>query len=178
MNRDAHIIGTGDPHESAHLHVAGEATYIDDITELAGTLHAALGLSPVAHGRLLAIDVAALRALPGVLAVYTAADLPGVNDCAPIVKGDDPILADGVVHYLGQPMFAVIARDRRVARRIAARAKDFVTLEPLPALLTAREAHAAKAYVVPPMHLARGDAAAASAERTARAICTAPGVSE
>ena len=156
-------VGRDRPHESAHLHVAGEATYIDDIAETGGTLHAALGLSPVAHGRLLAIDVAALRALPGVTAVFTAADIPGANDCGPIVHGDDPILADGVVHFLGQPMFAVIAEDRRVARRVAARAKDFVTLEPLPALLTARDAHAAKAYVVPPMHLARGDAPAALA---------------
>ena len=157
-------VGISRPHESAHLHVAGEATYIDDITELSGTLHAALGLSPLAHGRLLAIDVAGLRALPGVLAVLTAADIPGSNDCGPIVHGDDPILASDVVHYLGQPMFAVIAADRRVARRVAARAKEFVRIEPLPALLTAREAHAAKAYVVPPMHLARGDALAAMAK--------------
>ena len=156
-------VGVDRAHESAHLHVAGEATYIDDITELAGTLHAVLGLSPVAHGRLMRIDVERLRAEPGVVAVFTAADIPGANDCAPIVKGDDPILAQGEVHYVGQPMFAVIAKDRRVARRLAARAKEFVSIEPLPALLTAREAHAAQAYVVPPMHLARGDAAQAMA---------------
>ncbi len=156
-------VGRDRPHESAHLHVTGEAIYIDDIVELTGTLHAALGLSPVAHGKLVAIDVERLRAEPGIEAIFTAADFPGVNDCAPIVKGDDPILAQGEVHYLGQPVFAVIARDRRVARRIAARAKEFVTIEPLPALLTARQAHAAQAYVVPPMHLARGDAAAAIA---------------
>jgi xanthine dehydrogenase large subunit len=159
----AERVGSTHAHESAHLHVAGEATYIDDLRELEGTLHAALGLSPVAHGRLIRIDVERLRAEPGVEAVFTAADLPGVNDCAPIVKGDDPILAQDEVHYLGQPMFAVIARDRRVARRVAARAKAFVTIEPLPALLTARDAHAAQAYVVPPMHLSRGDAAAAMA---------------
>jgi xanthine dehydrogenase large subunit len=156
-------VGRDRAHESAHLHVAGEATYIDDIRELDGTLHAALGLSPVAHGKLLSIDTLRLRAEPGVTAVYTAADIPGTNDVGPIVHGDDPILADGVVHYLGQPMFAVIAADRRIARRVAARAKEFVTIEPLPALLTAREAHAAKSYVVPPMHLARGDARAALA---------------
>jgi len=156
-------VGRERAHESAHLHVAGEATYIDDIRELDGTLHAALGLSPLAHGVLKGIDVARLRAEPGVVAVFTAADIPGPNDCAPIVKGDDPILADGEVHYLGQPVFAVIAADRRVARRVAARAKEFVTIEPLPALLTARDAHAAQRYVVPPMHLARGDARSAIA---------------
>jgi xanthine dehydrogenase large subunit len=154
-------VGRDRAHESAHLHVSGEATYTDDIRELDGTLHCALGLSPLAHGALVAIDVERLRAEPGVMAVFTAADLPGVNDCAPIVKGDDPILAQGEVHYLGQPMFAVVAADRRVARRVAARAKEFATIEPLPALLTPREAHAAQSYVVPPMHLARGDARAA-----------------
>jgi xanthine dehydrogenase large subunit len=166
VEAEAHASGTrvgiSRPHESAHLHVAGEATYIDDIVELAGTLHAALGLSPVAHGRLLAVDLSALRSQPGVIAVLTAADVPGTNDCGPIVR-DDPILAEGSVHYLGQPVFAVIAADRAVARRVAARAKDFLTIEPLPPLLTAREAHAAGRYVVPPMHLARGDALAALA---------------
>jgi len=157
-------VGRERAHESAHLHVAGEATYVDDIRELDGTLHAALGLSPLAHGVLKGIDVERLRAEPGVLAVFTAADIPGPNDCAPIVKGDDPILAQGHVHYLGQPMFVVIAADRRIARRVAARAKEFVTLDPLPALLTARDAHAARRYVVPPMHLARGDAQAAIAK--------------
>src|SRR5690606_18767352 len=77
--------GRSSPHESAHLHVAGTAPYTDDLPELAGTLHCALGLSPMAHGRLLAIDLERLRALPGVVAVLTAADIPGVNDCGPIV---------------------------------------------------------------------------------------------
>jgi len=102
------------------------------------------------------IDVAGLKALPGVVDVLTAADIPGVNDCGAIVH-DDPILADGTVMYLGQPMFAVLSDDRDAARRAAARAKDFVRIEPLPALLTPDEAHAAQQYVVPPMRLTRGD---------------------
>jgi len=154
--------GASHKHESAHLHVAGTATYIDDLPELAGTLHCALGLSPVAHGTLNSIDVAALKALPGVVDVLTAADIPGVNDCGPIVH-DDPILADGTVHYLGQPVFAVLSASRETARRVAARAKDFIQIAPLPALLTPEAAHAAKSYVVPPMQLVRGDAAGALA---------------
>lgn len=155
-------VGVSRPHESAHLHVAGRATYVDDIAEVEGTLHAALGLSPVAHGRLRRIDVERLRAMPGVVAVLTAADIPGMNDCGPIVH-DDPILADRELVYLGQPVFAVIATDRDLARRAAALARDVIDAEPLPAILTAREAHAAKQYVVPPMQLARGDAHAALA---------------
>ena len=152
-------VGHALPHESAPLHVTGRAAYADDIPEPIGTLHAALGLSPVAHGRLLGVDVAALRALPGVVAVYTAADIPGENNCGPIVH-DDPILPDpkqptSTLRYLGQPVFAVIATTRDAARRAAAQAKQFIQLEPLPPVLDLRAAHAAGSYVLPPMHLSR-----------------------
>ncbi|MEO8923900.1 MAG: xanthine dehydrogenase molybdopterin binding subunit [Caldimonas sp.] len=153
-------VGVSRPHESAHLHVAGSAPYIDDLPELAGTLHAALGLSPVAHGRIVAFDAARIRAMPGVVAVLTASDIPGPNDCGPVMH-DDPILADSTVHYVGQPVFAVIATTRNAARLAAAGAKAALGIEPLPALLTPVEAHAAQSYVLPPMHLERGAARAA-----------------
>ena len=156
----AGAVGVSRPHESAHLHVAGVAAYIDDLPELAGTLHAALGLSPVAHGRLIGIDLEALREMPGVVAVLTAADIAGPNDCGPIVH-DDPILADGELRYLGQPVYAVIARTRDAARRAAARARTVLQVEPLPPVLSHQEAHALGQYVLPPMHLVRGDARAA-----------------
>ncbi|MEG1970017.1 MAG: hypothetical protein RR101_07840, partial [Burkholderiaceae bacterium] len=70
-------VGRARAHESAHLHVSGEAAYIDDLPELAGTLHAALGLSPIAHGRLVGVDSERLRAQPGVVEVLLAADIPG-----------------------------------------------------------------------------------------------------
>lgn len=161
------VVGAGLPHESAHLHVAGEAAYVDDLPELAGTLHAALGLSPVAHGRLLAIDLAALRAMPGVVDVVTVADIAGPNDCGAI-EHDDPILADGELRYLGQPVFAVIGATRDAARRAAAQAKSVLTLEALPPVLSHREAHDKGQYVLPPMHLVRGDARAAMARAPRR----------
>ena len=150
-------VGISRPHESAHLHVAGAAPYIDDLPETAGTLHAALGLSPLAHGRLMGIDLVTLRAQPGVVAVFTATDFPGVNDCGPIVH-DDPILAEDVLRYLGQPVFAVIATSRDAARRAAALARQVLEIEPLPAVLNPLDAHAQQQYVVPPMTLARGHA--------------------
>jgi xanthine dehydrogenase large subunit len=158
-------VGASRPHESAHLHVAGGAVYTDDIAEVTGTLHAALGLSPLAHGVIEAIDLEAVRALPGVVDVFSARDIPGVNDCGSLVK-DDPILAGeagATLRYLGQPVFAVIATTRDVARRAAAKAKDVIRARALPPILTPQAAHAAQHYVVPPMHLARGDAAAAIA---------------
>lgn len=147
-------VGISRAHESAHLHVAGEAAYIDDLPELAGTLHCALGLSPVAHGRIKAMSLEKIKALPGVVAVLSAADIPGTNDCGSIVH-DDPILSDGELRYLGQPVFAVIARTRDAARRAAAKAREVLEVETLPPVLTPRQAHEKQQYVVPPMHLAR-----------------------
>ena len=155
-------VGVPHPHESAHLHVAGEATYVDDMPELAGTLHAAFGLSPVAHGRLTSIDLDAVRKLPGVVDAFGADAIPGRNDCGPIVH-DDPILADGTVWYLGQPVFVVLAHTRDAARRAAAQAKKVVAIDALPPVLTAREAHTKRQYVLPPMHIVRGDAKTAIA---------------
>jgi xanthine dehydrogenase large subunit len=151
-------VGRSRPHESATLHVLGQATYTDDIAEVAGTLHAALGLSGKAHANILSVDLAPVRAARGVVAVLTVADIPGTNDCGPIIH-DDPILADGLVQYVGQPVFIVVADTHDNARRAARLAK--IEYEELPAILTPQEAHAAKSYVVPPMRLARGDVASA-----------------
>lgn len=145
---------TSHPHESAHLHVSGEATYIDDIPEVAGTLHCVLGLSEKAHANITRIDLQAVLGAPGVVAVFTAADIPGVNDCGPIMH-DDPILADGKVFYIGQPIFAVIAESYEAARK-AAQLGD-IDYEVLPAILNPRDSHQAESYVLPPMHLTRGE---------------------
>ncbi|HIV71566.1 MAG TPA: xanthine dehydrogenase molybdopterin binding subunit [Candidatus Aquabacterium excrementipullorum] len=163
LKQAASAAGQSKPHESAHLHVTGSAPYTDDILELAGTLHCALGLSPVAHGQLLGIDLDTVKAMPGVVAVITAADIPGRNDCGAIMH-DDPILADGELMYLGQPVFAVLSADREAARRAAARASKVIKFKELPALLTPEQGHAAQDYVVPPMHMVRGDAATALAK--------------
>ncbi|MDR3100859.1 MAG: xanthine dehydrogenase molybdopterin binding subunit [Paraburkholderia sp.] len=154
-------LGAPLPHESADLHVSGEARYTDDIPELHGTLHAALGLSCHAHARIAALDLARVRAMPGVVAVLTAADIPGENNCGPVLH-DDPVLARDEVQYLGQPVFAVIATSHTLARRAAALAAsdDVVCYEPLEAVLTIADAKARQQYVLPPLRLTRGEPAA------------------
>jgi xanthine dehydrogenase large subunit len=142
------------------LHVCGAAAYTDDLPEPRGTLHAALGVSPAAHGRLRQLDLAGVRGAAGVVDVIVAADLPGVNDVGPIVH-DDPILADGTLHFAGQPVFAVAATSVDAARRAATLAR--FDIEPLPAILTIDAALAAGSYVLPPVHVIRGDAAGALA---------------
>jgi xanthine dehydrogenase large subunit len=102
-------VGEAIPHDSAHLHVSGEALYTDDIPEIRGTLHAAIGMSERAHARLKSVDLARVAAAPGVVAVITAKDIPGKNDYGPVVA-DDPIFATALDQYHGLSLFAVAAR--------------------------------------------------------------------
>jgi xanthine dehydrogenase large subunit len=151
-------VGRAHVHESAALHVLGQATYTDDIPELRGTLHAALVLSTQAHARINGVDLSLALGAPGVVAIYGAKDIPGRNDCGPILH-DDPILADGLVQYVGQPMFIVVADSVDHARRAARMVK--VHYETLAAILTPQAARDAQSYVLPPMQLRRGDFQAA-----------------
>jgi len=171
---DDAIIGAELAHDSAHLHVAGDAAYTDDVREPRGTLYAAAGASPLAHGRIRSLDLDAVRAAPGVIAVITAADIPGLNDVGPI-QHDDPILADGIVQFAGQPVFAVAATSANAARR-AAKLGRF-DIEPLPPILTIEQAFAAESWVLPPAHLVRGDVGAAlsTAPRRRRGSCASGG---
>jgi xanthine dehydrogenase large subunit len=156
-------VGSPLPHDSAHLHVTGGALYTDDIPETRGTLHAAIGMSERAHARLKSIDLAKVRAAPGVVAVMSAKDIPGKNDYGPVVA-DDPIFATTLVQYHGQSLFAVAATTVADARRAARLAAiEYEDLEPT---LTAEEAVEGKSFVLPTERLMRGDA------RTA--ILTAP----
>lgn len=153
--------GIASPHESAVLHVSGEAVYTDDIPELNNTVYAALGLSTKAHAKISAMDLAAVKAAPGVLAVFTAADIPGENNCGPVLH-DDPLLADGVVQYIGQPVFVVVASSTELARKAARLGQ--ISYQELPHLLTAKQAKEADSRTLPDMRLLQGDVAAALAQ--------------
>ncbi|MDI7860790.1 xanthine dehydrogenase molybdopterin binding subunit [Rhizobiaceae bacterium n13] len=110
-------------HDSAHKHVTGAAEYIDDIPEPAGTLHGALGLSDRAHAEIVSIDLGEVETYPGVVWVITGKDVPGVNDISSTGRHDEPLLAETLVEFHGQPIFAVIATTRDAARRAARKAK-------------------------------------------------------
>ncbi len=155
--------GTDVVHESAHLHVTGTATFTDDMPQLAGTLYAALILSPVAHGELIGdgIDRDAILKAHGVVAVYTAKDIPGENNCGPIVH-DDPFLAVGKVEFIGQVVAVVVAREMLYAREAAQKAK--VLVKELKPILTIEEAMAAQSFIMPPKGITRGNAAEAIAK--------------
>ncbi|NVK60340.1 MAG: xanthine dehydrogenase molybdopterin binding subunit [Rhodobacteraceae bacterium] len=149
-------------HDSAIKHVRGLAEYTDDIAEPAGTLHAYLGVSSVAHATLKGIDLSAVRAAPGVIDVLTAADIPGHNDISPTGRGDEPVFPTEKIEFHGQPLFAVIAGTRDAARRAAALAK--VEAEVLPHALDPIAAQAAGyPLVTDPLKLERGEVGTAMA---------------
>lgn len=104
------------PHDAAPLHVTGQARYIDDIPTPANTLHLAFGTSEVAAGKIIAMNLEKVRAAAGVIAVFTADDLPFANDVSPSAH-DEPLLAKGTVHYLGQPIFMAAATSHLAARK-------------------------------------------------------------
>ena len=116
-------------HDSAALHVQGSATYIDDMREPEGLVHVYPGFArDGAHGTITSCDLTAVESAPGVIAVLTAKDVPGLNDCAPVFGGD-PILADGRIMFHGQVVFAVVAETREAARRAVRLAKIVVAAE-------------------------------------------------
>jgi xanthine dehydrogenase large subunit len=150
------------PHDAAPLHVTGQARYIDDLPLPGNALHLAFGMSTVAHGEIAALDLAAARAAPGVLAVLSAEDLPDMPDCSPSAH-DEPLLAVGKVHYVGQPVFLVVAETHLAARKAARLGK--VTYAELPALLTVDDALAANSrFEQGPVIWQKGDASAAIAK--------------
>ncbi len=150
--------GQSQPHESAVAQVAGAATYVDDIAEVKGTLYAAPVMSGVAHGKLLGVDCTAALAMPGVRDVILARDVPGDRMLAAFA-GDEPIFAIDTVQHVGQVVGIVVADSVMQARHAARKVK--LHIEALPAVLTVRDALNAQSYVLPPVFVNRGDAAAA-----------------
>ena len=147
------------PHDAAPLHVTGAARYVDDIPLATNAAHLAFGLSEVAHGVILGMDLAQVRAAPGVLAVWAAADFATMPDCSPSAH-DEPLLAVDRVHYLGQPVFLVVAESHLAARKAARLGR--VDYRELPAILTVDAALAADSrFEAGPVIWARGDVEAA-----------------
>ncbi len=132
------------PHDSAHLHVTGEAKYIDDIPAPANVLHLAFGLSNAPSGAIKNINLDAVRTAPGVVAVLTAQDLKFETDTSPS-NHDEPLLATDMVHFVGQPIFLVIATSHWMARKAAR--LGHITITPHPPILTIEQALASNSYI-------------------------------
>ncbi|TFL10220.1 xanthine dehydrogenase molybdopterin binding subunit [Pusillimonas caeni] len=154
MSKIHHTVGQPLAHESARLHVTGEALYTDDLPEQHGTLHAALGLSRRAHAAIVSMDLSKVRAAPGVVEVVCLDDVPGEKYVGAYVH-DEPVFADGRVQYVGQPLFAVAATSHDAARRAAQLAE--VQYRDLDPVLSADAGAERESYVLPPVRISRGD---------------------
>ena len=151
-------------HDSAAKHVSGAARYIDDDPELPGTLQVYIAMSTRAHARITGLDLAAVRTAKGVVAVLSAADIPGINDYSPVF-GDDPIFAEDTAEYVGQSIFAVAAESLGAARAAASLAVIGYEDRPAAISIDAAEelADAAGADLLPPHEMRLGDVEAALA---------------
>ena len=146
------------PHESALGHATGRARYVDDLPAPVGTLVAQVVPSPVARGRITRLDVTAARRVAGVHAVLTAADIPGVNDIAPVAH-DEPLLAEGEVFCVGQAVALVVAESYAACR--AGAEAVVLDVEPRPAIVDLEAAVAAGSMQGEAHEMRRGDVDAA-----------------
>lgn len=159
----AGLAGTPLRHESAVKHVTGGARYVDDIPSEPNTLFAYPGFSTVARGKIVSIDLSAVRAAPGVVDVVTAKDVPGHTDIGPVYPGD-PLFADSTVSFFGQVVFAVAATSQLAARRAARLAViEYADEAPQLDVVAALEN---EEFVRPSHRQHRGDAQAAIAAST------------
>ena len=141
-------------HESGLRHVTGEAKYVDDLPAPAGMLVAQVVGSTVARGKLRGIDSSAARAVKGVHAIITAADIRGENNVGTVVH-DEELLASAEVHFLGQAVALVVGESYEACREGAAKLK--VDVEPLPAIVTIEEGIAQNSWLSDPHRMLRGD---------------------
>jgi len=149
-----HKVGQSLVHDSAHKHVSGEAIYVDDQPLFQTHYFACVGGSEIAHGKIKAIDLGAVKNAPGVIDVITTNDIPGKVDIGPVFPGD-PLLVDDVIEYLGQPLFAVAATSHTLARKAVTLARiEYEQFEPV---LNLEQARDSQFYVRPGHCMQRGD---------------------
>ncbi|WP_425614033.1 xanthine dehydrogenase molybdopterin binding subunit [Anatilimnocola sp. NA78] len=154
-------VGQSIEHESARGHVTGSAPFLEDLPLPSDALTLGVVFSPVACGIITHLDVSAARQVPGVVAVYTAADIPGQNYFGPHFR-DEPVLADKQVLYVGQPV-AVIAAETQQAISVA-RQKILLKIERKEPILSIERSIEAGRFIGPGRKITRGEAAAAIAK--------------
>lgn len=138
----------------SYTHLRGESVYLDDIPTVRGTLFAAVFDSPVAHGKIESLDTTEAGNMPGVVQIFTSADIPGENQIGGIIA-DEELLAGTHVHFCGMPIALVVARTPQAARAAAKKIK--ADISPLPIITNPREAQAKGELIIPPRTFRLGD---------------------
>lgn len=142
-------------------HTRGESIYLDDIPLVHGTLFGAAFGSPHAHGKIVSLDLTEAEAIPGVIRIFTAQDIPGKNQIGGIIP-DEPLLAEGEVHFHGMPVAFVVAESTDIA--LAAVKKIRIDISTLPIVTDPRVAFKNGDLIVPPRKFKLGDTDAAWAK--------------
>jgi len=152
--------GAAVPNIDAAAHVTGRSLYLDDLPMLDGTLYAKIFDSPAAHGIVRRIDFSRAAAAPGIVRIFSAADIPGANNIGGIFP-DEPLLADKKVLFMGQPLLLLVAESEEAAE--AALPLIEVEIEPLPVITCPREAFRKGELLSPTRSFRTGDTEAAFA---------------
>ena len=144
------LVGTPVLRTEDHHLLVGDTRFVADV-DLPGALHVRYVTSTVAHARLVRVDVDAARAVPGVVDVLVAADVD-VAPLKPMVPTAPasmlrPLLADGTVRFVGEPIVAVVAEDEAAAADGVALVE--VEYDPLPAVVRVEEARRGETLLFP-----------------------------
>ncbi|MFN8294702.1 MAG: molybdopterin cofactor-binding domain-containing protein [Chitinophagales bacterium] len=118
-------------------HLKGESIYLDDIPVIGGTLFCAVYDSPVAHGKIINLDISAASISEGVVKIFTYKDIKGENQIGGIIP-DEPLLAEEIVDFCGMPIVLVVAETTEFAKEACK--KIICEIEPLDVITDPREA--------------------------------------
>ncbi|MGB7161290.1 MAG: xanthine dehydrogenase molybdopterin binding subunit [Tepidisphaeraceae bacterium] len=157
------VVGKDIPHDSARGHVTGQSIFIDDMPFARNELLVDFLGSPVAHGVIESLDIEAARRVEGVVALFTAKDVPGHNTFGPVVK-DEQLLVEETAVFLGQPVVLIAATSQPALR--AAKKAIKLTMRPLPPIFSIDDAIAANSFLGGERVIERGDVTSALASAT------------
>ncbi|HZK08086.1 MAG TPA: xanthine dehydrogenase molybdopterin binding subunit [Bacteroidales bacterium] len=145
---------TPKPHHSALQHVTGQSVFVNDMDFGGRLLYGRVVYSREAHANIRSIDVQQARAMEGVMAVITAADIPGLNQMGLVVP-DEPCLATDRVNFFGQAVVLIAARTEASARKAA----SLVTIEyeSLEAITDLETAISKNSFLSSPRQIVTGD---------------------
>ena len=145
----------------AIYHVRGEAEYVDDRPLPAEMLYAAVFASPIARGKILLLDMRDALALDGIVAVFTADDIPESNQWGTIIA-DCPFLAQDEVQYIGESIAVVVGKTRAIAQKATKLIR--LEVEELPIIVNPREAFSQGQIIGTPRTFVLGDVKSAWSE--------------
>ncbi|MBU8893534.1 MAG: molybdopterin-dependent oxidoreductase [Bacteroidales bacterium] len=135
-------------------HVTGKSVYVDDIPVQTGTLFGAVFASPKAHGKITNLDLSEAELLDGVERIFTHKNIPGRNQIGGIIE-DEPLFAENEVHFIGQPVAFIVAKNESIARKAVKLIK--IDIDELEVITDPREAKEKGHLLIPPRTFKMGD---------------------